>query len=176
MALISPFTIIRAISLFHITAAYFFLTAPRMIADQNVVFILGESMRLPHVTSMDKPSQTSAFLAVVLTLLGLSDLTAANMNEEVALQYWLANVPVRLTFLFVMTGYAYLFKEDGLFGLGRRVMGKPGIGEPLQNSLVFAFGFVEIATWFWIFNSLRDERNRLAIQRAEKMKAEEDRL
>lgn len=46
MGLISGFTIVRAISLFHITAAYLFLTAPRMLSDQNVVFILGESMRL----------------------------------------------------------------------------------------------------------------------------------
>ena len=46
MAIISAFALIRAISLFHITAAYFFLTAPKIIADQNVVFILGESMRL----------------------------------------------------------------------------------------------------------------------------------
>ena len=46
MALISVYTIIRAISLFHLTAAYFFLTAPRMIADQNVVFMLGEAIRV----------------------------------------------------------------------------------------------------------------------------------
>lgn len=46
MGLISAFTLIRAVSLFHITAAYFFLTSPKVIADQNVVFILGESMRL----------------------------------------------------------------------------------------------------------------------------------
>jgi len=46
MGLISGFTIIRAISLFHITAAYFFLVAPKKIVDQNVLFILGESVRL----------------------------------------------------------------------------------------------------------------------------------
>jgi len=49
MPLISGFTIIRALSLFHITAAYFFLTAPRMLTDQNVVFILGESVRLVSI-------------------------------------------------------------------------------------------------------------------------------
>lgn len=46
MGLISAFTLIRAVSLFHITAAYFFLTAPKILSDQNVVFILGESMRI----------------------------------------------------------------------------------------------------------------------------------
>jgi len=51
MALLSAFTIIRAISLFHLTAAYFFLTAPKIIADQNVVFIMGESIRVVRTTS-----------------------------------------------------------------------------------------------------------------------------
>lgn len=46
MGLISAYTLIRTISLFHITAAYFFLTSPRVIADQNVVVVLGESMRM----------------------------------------------------------------------------------------------------------------------------------
>jgi len=46
MGMISGFTIIRTISLFHLTAAYFFLVAPKTLADQNVVFMLGESMRL----------------------------------------------------------------------------------------------------------------------------------
>lgn len=49
MAILSAFTLIRSISLFHITVAYLFLRAPRIIADQNVVFILGESMRLVRV-------------------------------------------------------------------------------------------------------------------------------
>lgn len=46
MGVVSPYTLIRGISLFHITAAWFFLAAPRTIVDQNVVFMLGESMRL----------------------------------------------------------------------------------------------------------------------------------
>lgn len=46
MGVFSPYTLIRAISLFHITAAWFFLASPRTIVDQNVVFMLGESMRL----------------------------------------------------------------------------------------------------------------------------------
>lgn len=46
MAIINAYTLIRAVSLFHLVVAYIFLTAPKMIADQNVVFILGEAMRL----------------------------------------------------------------------------------------------------------------------------------
>jgi len=46
MGLIGPYTLIRANSIFHITAAWFFLVSPRILVDQNVVFMLGESMRL----------------------------------------------------------------------------------------------------------------------------------
>jgi hypothetical protein len=44
MAVISSATIITSISLFHITLAFFFLTSPESIADQTLVFILGEAM------------------------------------------------------------------------------------------------------------------------------------
>lgn len=54
MGLIGPYTLIRAISVFHITVAWFFLTAPRRVVDQNVVFMLGESMRLVSYTQSIK--------------------------------------------------------------------------------------------------------------------------
>jgi hypothetical protein len=46
MAVISAYTIVRSISIFHITLAYFLLTNPRMIANQNIVYVLGEAMGL----------------------------------------------------------------------------------------------------------------------------------
>ncbi len=49
MALLSVFTIIRAVSLFHLTAAFLFLTNPRAIADQNVIFVLGEAIRVVYI-------------------------------------------------------------------------------------------------------------------------------
>lgn len=44
MALISARTIITSLCFFHITLAFFFLTNPGTIADQGLVWILGESM------------------------------------------------------------------------------------------------------------------------------------
>lgn len=167
MALISPFTIIRAVSLFHLTAAYFFLTAPRMLADQNIVYIIGESIRVvrgahlpvamyhtdnatqPHVTSLDKPNDASAFIAVILAFFAIGDLTGASLSEEIALEYWLSNVPVRLLFLFGLTGYVYLFKDDGIFG-SQSMLRKTGPGDMLRTSLVFTWAFMETATWFWV--------------------------
>lgn len=46
MAVLSALTLIRVFSLFHITLAFYILTSPRVIADQNIVFLLGESMHL----------------------------------------------------------------------------------------------------------------------------------
>jgi hypothetical protein len=54
MGLIGPYTLIRTVSIFHITAAYFFLTAPRKLVDQNVVYVLGESMRLVSLKQYTK--------------------------------------------------------------------------------------------------------------------------
>lgn len=98
---------------------------------------------------MDKPSEASALLAVILAFLGISDLTAASMEEGIAIQYWLAIVPVRMTFLFAITGYSYLFKQGGLFG-SKTALSQSSIGEPLQNSMVFSWGFLELAAWFWV--------------------------
>ena len=44
MPLISAKTIITSISLFHITLGFFFLTNPGTIADQALVWVIGEAM------------------------------------------------------------------------------------------------------------------------------------
>ncbi|KAK5991771.1 hypothetical protein PT974_07805 [Cladobotryum mycophilum] len=89
MALISSKTIITSISLFHLTIAYFFLTNPKTIDDQGLVFVLGESMGLPEVRGFDAQSPALALLAVVLAFFGLSDLVSLSMPEELsAIYYW----------------------------------------------------------------------------------------
>ena len=59
MAIVSAFTIIRSLSLFHVMLGYFFLTNPRFILDQNIVFILGEAMQLGrHLSLAFQPTQS----------------------------------------------------------------------------------------------------------------------
>ena len=53
MALITGVTLIRSISVFHLTIAYYLLTAPYQLADQNLVFIFGESMGVVSCVSDD---------------------------------------------------------------------------------------------------------------------------
>lgn len=44
MAVISAFAIIRSLAILHLTMAYYLLTNPRILADQNLVWLLGSSM------------------------------------------------------------------------------------------------------------------------------------
>jgi len=46
MTIISSITLLRTISIFHLTTAYYLLTSPQKIADQNLVFILGAAMAI----------------------------------------------------------------------------------------------------------------------------------
>lgn len=42
--------------------------------------------------------------------------------------------------------------------------------------MLFTWAFVEMITWFWVFVTLREERQDLARRIAEKRAAEEDML
>ncbi|KAI9701381.1 MAG: hypothetical protein M1820_006472 [Bogoriella megaspora] len=166
MALISSLLMIRALSVAHITLAFFFLTAPSLIAEQNIVYILGASMRLPQASSLDKPSDATAFIAILLAFLGVADFTAASAHEEIAFNYWSSQLPVRLFFLFILTGYSYLFKPSGA------MFASKAPGDTLKNSLVFTWGFMEVAIWFWVYTNMRDEVRQIAITRAKAREAE----
>ncbi|KAI9664924.1 MAG: hypothetical protein M1821_006372 [Bathelium mastoideum] len=123
-------------------------------------------MHLPQPSSFDKPTDATAFIAVILAFLGLSDFTAASMRDELAFSYWSSQLPVRLFFLFILTGYTYLFKRaPETFGGAVKYQG--GAGDNLKNSLVFAWGFMEVATWFWAYTGMRDEIRQASIRRAE---------
>lgn len=136
-----------------------------------------------------RPSATTAFIGVLLAFLGVSDLTALSMSEEVTDSYWGTQTPVRLAFLFALTGYSYAFKPGGVFGSSGK-----GAGDNLKNSVVFAFGFVELSVWFWVsarsgsarwdisanmlqvFLTLREERRQRAVRLMEKRRAEQNML
>jgi hypothetical protein len=105
----------------------------------------------------------------------LSDLTAVAMHEELSAEYWGAQAPVRLLFLFVLTAYTYTFKEGGLFAprTGDFLM---RAGDTLNNSIIFTWGFLEMVAWFWVYTTLREERREKVRKVIEKRKAEADRL
>lgn len=49
---ISSYTLIKGVSLAHITAAYLLLYRPQVLAEQNIVVILGESMQVVSAPSL----------------------------------------------------------------------------------------------------------------------------
>ena len=153
MALISPTLLLRTLSIFHLTSAYYLLVTPLKLADQNLVFILGASMSLPEAPpSLSIKSPALALAAMFLALLAIGDLTATNLDEEVGSYYWSSQAPVRLIFFFGVTGYSYLGKpEEGKVldvGEGTALSGL------VCNSLVFTWGFVEMLAWFWVSSEL----------------------
>ncbi|KAF4555337.1 Hypothetical protein D9617_2g052930 [Elsinoe fawcettii] len=185
MALISVFTLIRALSLFHMGCAYLLLTNPKSFAEQNMVMLLGDAMQLPETADFSRPTEVTAYAGLILFFLAASDLVASSLPAITSLEYWISQVPVRLALLFGITSYTYLFKEDGMFGSGSALGGRGsgfatnlkrerGTGELLRTNLVFATGFVEVSLWFWVFVLLRDERRQLAGKLAERRHEREE--
>ncbi|KAL2873788.1 hypothetical protein SGCOL_011017 [Colletotrichum sp. CLE4] len=176
MAIISAKTIITSLSLFHITLAYFFLTNPATIADQAMVYVLGESMGMPHARSFENRSPALAFLAAVLGILGISDLVTLSMPEEVWLIYhWGTQAPTRMVMSFGFVLYTFLFGPSSpLYGgtsKGGSRFAHPSVqsnnprytpstwgGDGLKNRVFLTFAFLEMLCWFWVWMTLREEQ------------------
>lgn len=78
-------------------------------------------------------------------------------------------------FLFGLTTYTYLTKKGGLLaGTKREGHAKATLGDELKNGMVFAWGFLELATWFWVYLLLREERRQVAMKLMEQRKREEE--
>ena len=156
MAVVSSTTILRALSIFHITLAYYLLTSPSILAEQNLVIILGAAMDIPLPTeSLSTPSSSTGFAALLLIVLAVHDLTAPSMDDEIGSAYWSSQTPLRVAFYFIVTGGAYF----GKFGLeeSKRAARLTGAGsqasimkEVLCNSFVFSWAFLEMLIWFWV--------------------------
>ncbi|KAJ0296026.1 hypothetical protein COL516b_011986 [Colletotrichum fioriniae] len=176
MAIISAKTIITSLSLFHVTLAYFFLTNPATIADQAMVYVLGESMGMPHARSFENKSPALAFLAAVLGILGISDLVTLSMPEEVWLIYhWGTQAPTRMVMSFGFVLYTFLFGPSSpLYGgtsKGGSRFAHPSVqsnnprytpstwgGDGLKNRVFLTFAFLEMLCWFWVWMTLREEQ------------------
>ncbi|KAF2744088.1 hypothetical protein M011DRAFT_528627 [Sporormia fimetaria CBS 119925] len=166
MPFISAQTLIRSIALFHLTLGILFLRNPKLLADQNLVFIIGEAMHLPTPRDFSTPSATTSLIGLLFTLLSLTDLTALSLPSEVSDTFWGTQTPVRLTFLFGVTGYTYLYKDGGLLAASAKSAAKSGyrgtgagVGN-IGNSVVFTWAFLELVVWFWVFVTLREERRQ----------------
>ncbi|KAK1753349.1 increased loss of mitochondrial DNA protein 1 [Echria macrotheca] len=182
MALISAKTIITSISLFHITLGFFFLTNPITIADQAVVYVLGEAMGLPHVRSFESQSPALAFLAVILGIIGISDLVTLSLPDDMPEQHWGMQAPLRLSLSFFLSIYTFFFSAASPIYTSTRRLGHPSAhahpppgyapsswgGDALKNRVFFTFMFVETISWFWIWVTLQEERRENAARKAKR--------
>jgi len=173
MAVISGATIITSISLFHVTLAFFFLTSPGSIADQTLVFIIGEAMGMPYARAFEDKSQPLSFLAAVLFVVGVTDLVSISMPEEIAQYHWGSQAPVRLLLFGALTFYGVAFSASSPLYSSSTYYASSW-GEGLKNRVVFTWAFLEMITWFWTFVTLREERQAMAVRAAEKRAMEED--
>ncbi|KPM44461.1 hypothetical protein AK830_g2134 [Neonectria ditissima] len=177
MALISARTIITSVSLFHVTLAYFFLTNPNSIDTQALVYVLGESMGMPYARGFEAQSAPLAFLAAILIFVGFSDLVSLSMPDEVCMIFhWGTQAPLRFTLSFGFILYVFLFGPSSPVytssSSSRGAFSHPSShnpsyhpagwgGDGLKNRLFFTFMFIETLTWFWIWVTLREERNAI---------------
>lgn len=183
MGLISAKTIISSLSLFHITLGYFFLTNPVAIADQSIVWVLGEAMGMPFARAFDSQSPSLAFLAVVLAFVGLTDLVTLSLPEDICLvHHWGTQAPLRMSIFLLLVFYTYLSSASspiyatansrGFFsrpaGYTHETGYKPASwgGDGLKNRVFFAFIFLELMSWFWVWVTLREERKEILSRKA----------
>ena len=68
MVLISATNLLRSISLFHLTIAYFFLVSPSIISNQNLVYILGAAMDLVSSTRVSASDSSYHLLPLLIWL------------------------------------------------------------------------------------------------------------
>ncbi|KAF8863347.1 hypothetical protein BDZ45DRAFT_670312 [Acephala macrosclerotiorum] len=175
MALISAATIITSLSLFHVTLAYFFLTSPGAIADQTLVFIIGEAMGLPNTRSFETQSPPLAFLSALLLVVGITDLVSVSLPEEVSQYFWGSQAPVRFLLFSLLAAYSYLFADTSPI-YASKSYSPSSWGEGLKNRVLFTWAFVEMITWFWIYVTLREERTQMAIRIQARKAVEDDML
>ncbi|KAH0425298.1 hypothetical protein CcaCcLH18_11044 [Colletotrichum camelliae] len=187
MALISAKTIITSLSLFHVTIAFFFLTNPATIADQALVYVLGEAMGMPHARSFENKSPALAFLAAVLGMMGISDLVTLSMPEEIWVDFhWGTQAPARLFMSLVFVVYTFAFGPSSpLYSNARGArLAHPNAhahnpnytpstwgGDGLKNRVFLTFAFLEMVSWFWVWITLREEQEAIAREKARKKEA-----
>ncbi|ETS87838.1 hypothetical protein PFICI_01666 [Pestalotiopsis fici W106-1] len=173
MALISAKTILTSLCLFHITLGYFFFTSPRSIADQALVYILGEAMGMPQTTAFNTPTPTTSLLALLLLIFGLSDILTLSLPEEIWLvHHWAAQAPLRVLLFSLLTVVTFLTTPRGSrLGSGRPVPLQRGAFQDgggwdgLRNRVFFTLAFVEMMSWFWVWVTLREETRSFVVRK-----------
>ena len=155
MALFSCSNLLRILSIFHLTLAYYLFTAPILLTEQNLVLILGAAMDFPRPSeALSVPNSATGLAALFLITISVMDLTAPSVENEIGSAYWSTQAPLRVALYFAITAGVYF----GKFGLEQtkstaRLTGNASfmtIREVVCNSFVFTWAFLEMMLWFWV--------------------------
>ena len=140
------------------------------------------------MSAFEAQSPALAFLGVMLAFMGISDLVTLSLPEEISLlHHWSAQAPLRVALSMITIFYTFFFSAaspyyqnpaaSGVTGGGARLAHPsahahvPGYkpsgwgGDMLKNRVFFAFMFIEMVSWFWVWVTLKEETRELAIKR-----------
>ena len=141
MAILSSVNVLYFRVAFLLTLAFLSYKDVTIILTNSYFLLFTQAMRLPQLVI----SQYSAQLGLVgllFMLLALSDFIPLLEDNRM---YFYSMVPVRLLVYFIIVGLAY-FWESNYY---------------LHNNAVFLYGLCEVWMNFIIYNSLREEREKL---------------
>ncbi|CBF81256.1 hypothetical protein AN5761.2 [Aspergillus nidulans FGSC A4] len=165
MGFLSSKTLIKAHAVFLFTLAVYLTKSPEVITESDVVFMLGEFLHLDSRPSpnFSRPQSPFAMCGILLVADALIDLILVtkipHINEILAMaEAARSEAPgASKPDAWGIAQSAGPTAFDELSGL-----------ENLKNRVVFTYGFMEMMFWFWIFITLREERQEVAVRFAER--------
>jgi hypothetical protein len=126
------------------------------------------NLQQPQTTAFNTSTPTTSFLAIILLLVGLSDILTLSMPEEIWLvQYWGPQAPLRAT-IFTIVGIFTFITTPSTRRSGAGRMSHPiplgngmgGAWDGLRNRVFLTFAFLEAMSWFWVWVTLREETGK----------------
>ncbi|KAJ5913504.1 hypothetical protein N7504_002387 [Penicillium tannophilum] len=196
MVLISSKTLIQAHAVLLVVIAGYLVKSPEVITDSNIVFMMGETLKVdfpPATSSLNSPFVFCAiflFVDALVDIFLLASLPFHNALDEAmpyirpfrnpnlasedlrALEklphyivksltvYWNVWINVAMARVAVYASIAlFIYSNKGSFVASSYTAASTAAGlDRLKNRAVFTFGFMEMMAWFWIFVTLREER------------------
>lgn len=158
MAIISSTLVLRTNALLHLYASWLLITHPSVLPTQNLVLLLGNSMRLPDPSgsSFSNAGAASALAGLAIAIMAVSDLIATFVPLIAYDEHWSAVAPLRGTAYLLLSTWIYWTGQQppGSFGT-KSPLSPKGWGDELKNSLVFSWTFVQMTVMFWVSSSMR---------------------
>ncbi|GAD96368.1 hypothetical protein NFIA_052350 [Paecilomyces variotii No. 5] len=196
MGFFSSKTLIKAHAFFLFVLAVYLTKSPEVITDSDLVFILGEAMKIDVSPTFARPQSPFALCGILLVADALVDLivvtkvpqinevlaradvarsrsngsTAVISNNPFAIR--MAALYSEIWTLLAASRFCLFFAVSIFIYQSKPVAWGVGASEAmsgldqLKNRVVFTYGFMEMMFWLWILLTLREERQETAARLA----------